>query len=116
MSNYGQLIYGFVYSDDTKPLFDAIIAKRTKEEREQAYGIELLEVDLQIKHNVSLEDAIDSYPMHAYAFQVSAPSNSFRAITAEDLAKTEEYDGRIKAFFNALGIDVSGYKPGWFVG
>jgi len=112
----GHLIYGFVHDDDTAELFRAIGGAGDEEENEEGV-LEEMHQDLQEKYHISLYqvgyEGVDV--LSAYSANASGKGFDVTAIKSEDMAKTEEYAANIRQFLEALGIDASKYRPGWYL-
>lgn len=107
----GHLIYGFVHTDDTEDLFEAISGAN----EDEAHCFDELHLDLQRKHGISLfsvgYEGIDI--LSAYSANVCCKGLDVTPINAEDLANSSAYHQKIRAFLQELGIDADKYTPGW---
>lgn len=108
----GQLLYGFVHTDETDELFQAI---RAAHKNGEEIGFEELHPALQTKHSISLFSICDSWINCLAAFSAVASNKLFedKRLATERLQQTADYDQHIQAFLTALDIDPTPYTPKW---
>lgn len=108
----GHLIYGFVHDDNTVDLFQQLLDKKSDPEA----SFEELYQDEQRKHKVSLSSVGYADVDIIAAFSISASGKNIETceIDGADLAKVEEYDRNIAAFFSEIGMETE-CKPGWYI-
>jgi len=106
----GELIYGFINANGMKDLFDAISG-----DNEEDLAFSELHQDEQERHEITLQsvgyEGVDV--LAAYSMNASGKGFDITSLQAEDLAKTEEYNQKIKSFLEAVGINPDLYTPGW---
>lgn len=118
----GHVIYGFVHTDETDELFRAISQAGPESdydtlEEEGNCTFEEIHGGLQEKWKVSLFEVgfANVEVLSAFSVNASGKGMDIHPIKVEDLAKTEEYAGRIRAFLTELGIDATKWDPGWYL-
>lgn len=112
----GHLIYGFVHTEETAPLFDAI-TDAFEPEDDESYSFEEMHSDLQEKHGISMSSVGYANVDILCTYEACSSGKGFDITEIDDeaIAKTEEYKQKIRAFLLDLHIDPNLWKPKWQV-